>query len=379
MSGRRRIVYVTGTRADFGLMESTLHRLHADAALELALVVTGMHLSPIHGMTVHEVEASGLPVHARVELDHGAATGEMMARNIGRMLVGFVDAFVQLRPDVVLVLGDRGEMLAAAIAAIHLNIPVAHIHGGERSGTVDEPVRHAISKLSHLHLVATQESADRLVRMGEAAERISVVGAPGLDGIVSSAKIGKSELYARHGLDVEQPLALLLYHPVLQEAGSAGASGSAILDALVESGLQVLALLPNSDAGSDQIRTALQERTTSGQIALVSHLPREEYLSFLRWADVLVGNSSSGIIEAATFGIPVVNVGSRQNMRQRNANVVDVDTDTHLVRQAIAAALRSGRCRAENVYGDGRAGERIAALLAGATLDKQLMRKVNEY
>lgn len=359
-------------------MKSTLHLIHQSETLDLTIVSTGMHLSALHGMTIADIEASGLPIGARVAVDDTASTGAIMARNVGRMLEGFVDAFEQLKPDVVLVLGDRGEMLAAALAAIHLNVPVAHVHGGERSGTVDEPVRHAISKLSHIHFVATEESAQRLCRMGEAPERIFVVGAPGLDGIVQDASIDRATLFRKYRLDTTRPLALMLFHPVLQEATAAGEGGAAILDALGE-GIQVLALKPNSDAGSAGIRAELEARAAHGEITLVTHLPRAEYLSFLRHADVLVGNSSSGIIEAATFGIPVINVGTRQSLRQRNANVIDVPVSEQAIRAAAAAALSAPRSQSHNVYGDGQAGPRIVTHLAETVLDDQLMCKINAY
>ncbi len=379
MIAPRRIAYVTGTRADFGLMGSTLQLIRASDALDLSIVVTGMHLSPAYGMTVRDIEAAGLPISARIEVEDGAPSGALMARNIGRMLAGLVDAFERLKPDIVLLLGDRGEMLAAAVAAIHLNVPVAHIHGGERSGTVDEPIRHAISKLSHFHLVATEESRERLMRMGETAERVFVVGAPGLDGIVGSASVGKGSLFEKYGLDAARPLALFLYHPVLQEAGSGEAGSAMILDAIAGKGLQILGLKPNSDAGSAGIRADLEARASRGEISLVTHLPRTEYLSFLRIADVLIGNSSSGIIEAATFGTPVINVGSRQNLRQRNANVVDVAPTREAIGQALLAVLQAPRGSGANVYGDGQAGARIVSCLATLPLDDELMRKTNAY
>lgn len=378
MSQKRRIVYVSGTRADFGLMASTLRLIHQSETLALAIVVTGMHLSALHGTTIGDIEASGLPIGARVPVDDTASTGAVMARNIGCMLDGFVDAFEQLKPDIVLVLGDRGEMLAAALAAIHLNVPVAHVHGGERSGTIDEPIRHAISKLSHIHFVATEESAQRLSRMGEVAERIFVVGAPGLDGIAQDANIDRAVLFSKYGLDTTRPLSLVLFHPVLQEVDTSGTDGAVILDALAGQ-IQILALKPNSDAGSAAIRAELEARAARGDITLVTHLPRAEYLSFLKQADVLVGNSSSGIIEAATFGIPVVNVGSRQNLRQRNGNVVDVPVSEPAIRAAVAMALSAPRGEGNNVYGDGQAGPRIVTHLAETVLDDQLMCKINAY
>lgn len=378
VSRKRRIVYISGTRADFGLMASTLRLINHSERFDLSIIVTGMHLSSLHGATISDIEASGLPIGARVLVDDMASTGATMAKNIGRMIEGFVDAFERLKPDVVLVLGDRGEMLAGALAAIHLNVPVAHVHGGERSGTVDEPVRHAISKLSHIHLVATKESADRLVRMGESPEHIFVVGAPGLDGIAEDANIDRATLFGKYGLDASLPLALVLFHPVLQEAAMGGAYGAEVLDAL-DKRIQLLALKPNSDAGSEAIRVELEARAGRGDLTLVTHLPRNEYLSFLKQADVLVGNSSSGIIEAATFGTPVVNIGSRQSMRQRNDNVIDVSISEPVIRAAIAAALAAPRGSGYNLYGDGQAGPRIVGHLAETVLDDELMRKINAY
>jgi len=208
----RKVCYVSGTRADFGLMQSTLQAIHTHSELELSLIVTGMHLAPGYGDTVADIERAGLPVSIRVPLDMEPATGATMARNVGRMLTAFVDAFETLTPDVVLLLGDRGEMLAGALAAIHLNIPVVHIHGGERSGTVDEPVRHAISKLSHWHCTATADAAERLVRMGERREQVFVTGAPGLDGLDALATVPRATLLAQAGLRTDAPLALMVYH-----------------------------------------------------------------------------------------------------------------------------------------------------------------------
>lgn len=376
---RRKVCYVTGTRADFGLMQSTLQRICRSELLELSLIVTGMHLLPEYGLTVSQIEAAGLPVTARIAVEDGLASGGLMAKNIGRMLIGLVEEFERIQPNIVLILGDRGEMLAGALAAIHLNIPVVHIHGGERSGTVDEPVRHAISKLAHFHFVATDESKSRLVRMGEVESRISVVGAPGIDGLRETQRVSRSTLCARVGLDSACQLALLVYHPVLHEADHSGSYVAMIIDAILEKGIQVMALEPNSDAGSACVRWALQARASAGEIRLATHLQREEYLSWLAASDILVGNSSSGIIEAATFGTPVVNVGSRQNLRQRNANVIDCAMDRDELKAAIERALALPRLDGSNVYGDGGAGERIAGLLASLDLSGATAAKSNAY
>ncbi|QQR35348.1 UDP-N-acetylglucosamine 2-epimerase (hydrolyzing) [Devosia oryziradicis] len=379
MTPVRHILYVTGTRADFGLMQSTLKRLEADPRLSVSVLVTGMHLDPAYGLTVGEIEKAGLTIAARVGIEAGTPTGALMGANVGRMLTGFVPVLQAEAPDVVLLLGDRGEMLAGAIAAIHLNIPVAHIHGGERSGTVDEPVRHAISKLSSLHLVATQDSRKRLISMGEAEADIHVVGAPGLDGLDKLPCRNRQALVADYGLDPERALGLLVYHPVLQEASAAGAHVASIVDALLAADVQVVALKPNSDAGSAGVRDRLETLASAGKLQLFTHLPRPTFVEFMAAADLMVGNSSSGIIEAATFGTPVINIGSRQNLRERNANIIDVGVDQEGIAAAIGAALAQRRYPANNVYGDGRAGERIAEVLATADLARLSAGKTNAY
>jgi len=375
----RRVCYISGARADFGLMRSTLQRLRDTPGLVLSVLATGMHLSRDYGHTVDEIAAAGLTVTTRISVPLEPATGATMARNIGTMLGGFVDAFETERPDVVLLLGDRGEMLAGALAAIHLNIPVAHIHGGERSGTVDEPVRHAVSKLAHLHFTATAGARARLIRMGEAPGRIHVTGAPGLDGLDEGPRPPRTELMRSHGLDPTRPLALLVYHPVLQEADRGAASTEVLLSQLQAHGCQVLALTPNSDAGGEAIRAILKAADGSPGLSLRAHLPRPEFLGAMAAADIIVGNSSAGIIEAASFGAPVLNVGSRQAGRERNANVTDVACTRAEVRRGIQRLLAHGRYEQANIYGDGHAGERITSLLAQTPLDVALLMKINRY
>ncbi len=365
----RRIAYVSGTRADFGLMRSTLQAIDADPALSLAVIATGMHLDPAYGSTVNEIEAAGLRIAAHIPVPTQPATGATMARNIGTMTAAMVDAFEAERPDIVLLLGDRGEMLAGAIAALHLNIAIAHVHGGERSGTVDEPVRHAISKLAHLHLVATDGARERLERMGEDGANIHVTGAPGLDGLPEAPELSERD----------RPKALMVFHPVLLEADCAEADATMLLDALSAAGCEILALMPNSDAGSDGVRRALDAARGRAGLEIAVHLDRSAFIAQMAYADLMIGNSSAGIIEAASFGTPAINVGNRQNLRERNANVRDVAAERGAVDAAIAAALSGGRFPCENVYGDGKAGERIVHLLRDQPLDAALFNKVNGY
>lgn len=373
----RRICYLTGTRADFGLMASTLHAINADPRLSLQLIVTGMHLSQRYGGTVSEIEALGFEIASRVAVESEDASAAAMAMNLGRMLLGFVPALQEIKPDMLLLLGDRAEMLAGALAAIHLGIPVVHLHGGERSGTVDEPVRHAISKLSHLHFVSTSEARDRLIRMGECGDTVHVVGAPGVDGLVDTARPDRQSLCNQVGFDPGRPVGLLVFHPVLQESSDSAQQVRDVLDAAAD--MQILALMPNSDAGSEGVRQVLSNAEKQGRIVLRTHLRRDEYIGWLAACDVLLGNSSSGIIEAASFGTPVVNIGSRQNLRERNINVTDVPVEPNAIRAALTGAVTHGRYAPCNVYGDGRAGDRIVELLAITVINSALLAKCNAY
>ncbi|MDO9403330.1 MAG: UDP-N-acetylglucosamine 2-epimerase [Polaromonas sp.] len=377
---RRKVIYLSGTRADFGLMKSTL--LQAAQCVDLSVAATGMHLDPQFGHTVDEIRAAGLYVCGEVPVDVSTRTPASMSAAIGEGLKGITTLLQHERPDILLLLGDRGEMLAGALAALHLGIVCVHLHGGERSGTVDEPVRHAISKLSTYHLVATSESRERLVRMGEADSRVFVTGAPGLDGLRELAD-GVPGTAVVPGTDwllsPGRPFALVLFHPVVQQASDAYTQTTHVLKALHQTGLPVVWLEPNADAGSLDILRALGDVPMPPGSVRVKHLPRHLFCAAMKHCAVMVGNSSSGIIEAATFGTPVVNVGDRQRLRERNTNVQDVAPDQQLVHDAIQNALNHGKWPCDNRYGDGQSGERIASHLASLSLDRSVLEKTNAY
>ncbi len=374
----RRIIYLSGTRADFGLMRSTLQRIAATPGLDLQLAVTGMHLSEAHGRTVTEIRAAGLPIRAEIPLDMATRTGRSMALGVADCLRGVTELLAREMPDFLLLLGDRGEMLAGAIAALHVGVPSVHIHGGERSGTVDEPVRHAISKLASYHFVATAGSRERIVRMGEPQARVFVTGAPGLDGLAELGAMARAECVRALGIG-ERPFILAVFHPVVQQAALARAQAAQLLDALRRVALPVVWLEPNADAGSREIIAALDEATLPAGSRRLAHLPRPVFAAALRHCEVLAGNSSAGIIEAATFGTPVVNIGDRQRLRERNANVSDVPPRSDAIEAALRAALGHSRWPCDNLWGDGRAGERIAGLLATLPAGPELLEKVNSY
>lgn len=375
----RKVVYISGTRADFGLIKSTLLKANAMKDLEVSVLITGQHLSTKYGDTAEEVRASGLKIMAEVKVDFSETTGAAMARAISLELSGMVDAFLVERPDIVLLLGDRGEMLAGALAAIHLGIHIFHVHGGERSGTLDESLRHAISKLAHYHLVSMDSAKERLVLMGEPPEQIWVTGAPGLDGLEELAVIDREGLCCSSGFSSTRPIAMLLFHPVFQDRDVATQQIHQQMAGLLDLSLQILALAPNSDAGGLDICEALQQYKQHPDVHLITHAPRTEFLSWLASADVLVGNSSSGIIEAATLGIPVVNVGDRQSQRTQNRNLLESMPERADVARVTQTALQMGRAKYSNIYGDGKAGARIIKHLRTLPLSKLILKKSNAY
>ena len=373
----RKIIYLSGTRADFGLMQATLQRLAAVA--DLSVAVTGMHLHTDFGSTVDEIRATSLRICGEIPTDTASRTPEGMSASIGQCILGMTTLLQRERPDILLLLGDRGEMLAGAIAALHLGIVCVHIHGGERTGTVDEPVRHAISKLSHYHLVATEESRERLIRMGESPARIQVTGAPGLAGIMALADLPLADCTTALKLPSVSPFVLAIFHPVVQQAGDAYDQTRAILLALQRTGLPVVWIEPNSDAGSHEIHRALADVALPDGSTRIGHLQRTLFCAAMKHCVVMVGNSSAGIIEAASFGTPVVNIGDRQRLRERNSNVQDVSPDADAIREAIEHSLVHGKWPCNNRFGDGSADRRISDMLMAFFLDRSVLEKTNVY
>jgi UDP-hydrolysing UDP-N-acetyl-D-glucosamine 2-epimerase len=372
-----RIHYVSGSRADFGLMHHCLSTIHASRRHNLGLVLSGQHLSAAYGDTAAEIRASNLPVVHELPVELHGTDGAEMAGALAAELAGLTRFWQDERPDLVLLLGDRGEMVAAALAAVHLGIFVAHIHGGERSGTLDESFRHVISKLVHFHFPATEEAATRLMRMGEAQDAITVIGAPGLVGLTEDVSSDRSWLAARFGLSGRT--ALVVFHPVVQEAEASGAQVRILVETLLEDSWRALVFRPNSDAGGQAIDRYLDTLKGRGDLHVVSHIQRDAYLRALASSDLMIGNSSSGIIESASFGVPCVNLGSRQDDRLRNDNTIDCpDIAPDAIRAAIAAA---GALAGPfvNRYGTGDTNRRLLAALDGLELRPDRLKKRITY
>ena len=382
--GVRKVCFVTGTRAEFGLMRSTLEAIQSHAGLGLQLICTGMHLDPAHGRSIETVRAEGWTVDAEVPWDTssvGTAAGS--AIGTGRAVAALAEAFDQLSSDMVLVVGDRVEAFAAATAAHVSGRVVAHVHGGDRAlGQVDDALRHAISKLAHVHFPATPQSAGRLKKMGEDPWRIHRVGSPGIDGIRAAAAPRPELARAFPGLRPRR-YALLILHPTDGDSTAEAGRADMVLAAVRRVGFErVVVIYPNNDPGSRGIMECWDALRDREGFVVRRDVPRGLFLGLLRDGAVLAGNSSSGIIEAASFGTPVVDVGPRQSGRECGANVVHVPFSGPRIAAALSGIWNDGRprrCAARNVYGGGGAGRRIAAVLAGLSVNARLLRKLVAY
>jgi len=380
---KRKILYITGTRADYGLMKSVLREIENHPKLELEVIATGMHLMPEFGMTINEIKKDGFKIH-EIAATYEQDNKQSMANFVGKFIQLLTDKVKKIKPDIIMVLGDRGEMLAGAIVGTYLTIPVAHIHGGDISSTVDEIVRHAITKLAHIHFPATEKSAERIIKMGEDPSNVFVVGAPGLDKILNENLIEPTKLSEKYNLDLSEPILLVIQHPVTTEVEDAPTQIRETLEAISELRYQTILIYPNADAGGRNMIKVIKEYEKYPFIKIFKNIPYKEYLSLMNIVGVMVGNSSSGIIEAPSFGLPVVNIGTRQEGRQRAENVIDVDYDKEEIKAAIKKALydedfkeKVKNCK--NPYGDGKAGVRIADILSKIKIDKKLLQKKITY
>lgn len=382
----RNILVLTGTRAEYGLLKSPMEEIRTHDDLSLSVVATGMHLSPKHGTTVEDIRDDGFTVNREVLMQIDADSGAAMAKSLGVGLMGLTDAFEDLDPDVVLLLGDRDEALAGTLAAAHMNVPVAHIHGGDsmHGAVIDDSIRHAITKFAHLHFPASELSAERIRKMGEEEWRITISGAPGLDDVLGGAFANPAEVIDSYGLDPSRPLFLVVQHPVTTQPKRAGEQMSVTLDAIETFGAQVAIIYPNSDAGGDRIIEEIESREFSQPVRTFRSLPRGEYLALMKSADVMIGNSSSAIIEAPSFNLPVIDIGPRQEGRERAENIISVSHDEGDIRNAISRGMEDDEFiqqvrSSSNPYDYGGAGERISERLAEVRLKSSLLRKRLTY
>lgn len=377
---RRKICVVTANRADYSRVKSVLFAIQDHPGLELQLVVAGSHLVDHYGMTVRDIERDGFPISRNVHMELHGDEPVTMAKSVGLGVVEFSSAFYDLKPNVVVALVDRYENFAAAAAASLMNILTAHIQGGEVTGTIDESLRHAMTKLCHIHFPSTELSRERIIRLGEDPKYVFNVGCPATDILLSAPRYDLKKLQEELkasvkdpsvGFDPTRPYIFMVEHPVTTEFGSGRAQVEETLEGIAPLGHQVLVLWPNIDSGSDDISRGIRLfKIAHPELTVLTlrHMPHSLFINALRNAKCLVGNSSSGIREAGYFGVPVVNIGTRQSGREHGKNVVHAGYSRKEIREAAERHIAHGPYEPEYLYGDGRAGVEIAKILASVQL-----------
>lgn len=375
----KKIIYVSGTRADFGLMLPVLKAIEASKYLNLILCATGEHLMPQFGKTINDIKKHFPKTQIiRAITKNDKKTG----------IAGFnADFFKKItnklkteKPDLALVLGDRSEMLVTSIACLYLGVPISHIHGGDKTGTIDEVARHAITKIASIHFPATKDAALRIKKMGEESWRINIVGAPALDTILNENLPSRIELFSEIGLNLQDKFILVLQHPVSEEAMNAGKQMRETIEAVKKFNMPVVFIYPHSDAGGRKIVDEINKEKNNPFFKIFPNLEYRKFLALEREASVWVGNSSAALIESSSFKTPVVNVGGRQIGRQRGGNVIDVHYDRDKICKAIHKSLNDKKYlkkikKLKNPWGDGKASNRVVKILEKLEINPKLLNK----
>lgn len=380
----RKVCIVVGSRANYSSIKSAMRAIDAHPDLQLQVVASASALLDRYGQVVKLIEADGFKPAAKVYMLVEGETPATMAKSTGLGLMELPTIFEQLEPDIVLTVGDRFETMATTLAAAYMNIALAHTMGGEVSGTIDESIRHAITKFAHIHFPACSDARDRIIKLGERPEDVHLVGCPRIDlvaEVLEKDKNGIGSNLFEEGVggvfDLNKPFILLSQHSVTTEYGEGERQINATLNAIHRLGIPTIALWPNADAGSEDISRGMRkfrEHSDDSRIHFFKNLPTDVYIRLMKRTACLVGNSSSAIREGAFIGTPSVNIGSRQDMRQRGHNIVDVDHNSAAIEDAINYQVKHGRYETEPIYGDGHAGERIADTLSHCSwrLQKQI-------
>ena len=375
----KKIFYVSGTRADFGLMLPVLRAIKASKSLDLILCAAGEHLMFQFGKTINDIKKHFPEVHTiktSSKSDEKTGVAEFNANFFKKITIKLKEE----KPDLVLVLGDRSEMLLTAVAYLYLGIPIAHIHGGEKTGTVDEVSRHAITKISNIHFPATKDAASRIKRMGEDSWRINIVGAPALDTILNEKLPTRGELLSDLGMNIKDKFILVLQHPVSDEVMNAGNQMKETIEAVKKFDMPAVFIYPHADAGGRRIIDEIQKEKNNPLFKIFPSFEYKKFLALEREASVWVGNSSAALIESSSFKTPVVNVGNRQIGRERGHNVLDADYDRNKIYKAIHKSLNDKKYlnklkKIKNPWGDGRTGIKIAKILEKIELSPKILNK----
>jgi len=370
---KRKICVVTGTRAEYGLFYPIMQKIQNSNELELQLVATTMHLSEEFGSTYRQIEKDGFTIDEKIENLLASDAKSSVAKSTGLATILLSDAFTRLQPDVLLLLGDRFETHAAATTAMLMNIPIAHIHGGEiTEGAVDEQIRHSITKMSYIHFASTEEYRQRIIQMGEDPLRVFTSGAPGIDNIANFELLSKSELEDNLNWKFGENSALFTYHPVTLDGSNIQKEINQIFATIEQTDLNVLFTYANADNSGRVINQKIEDfcQINPAKYKVVKSLGQLRYLSAMKYVDLLVGNTSSGIIEAASFQKPVVNIGNRQRGRLQSGNVIDccIETLNEVINQAFLDEFQSSCKILNNVYGDGNASDIIVEVLSNVEM-----------
>ncbi len=384
----RKIAIVTGTRAEYGLLYWIIKGVNDVPELQLQLIVTGMHLSHEFGMTVREIEKDGFSIAERVDMLLSSDSEPAIATSMGVGIIGFAKAYERLKPNLLVVLGDRFEIFSAVTAALPFRFPIAHIHGGESSeGAIDESIRHAITKMSHIHFTSTETYRNRVIQMGEPPDRVFCYGAPGIDNINRLKLIKKKQLLVELDIPEDKRLGIVTYHPVTLEKGLSESHIFELLKALkIFTDIYWIFTFPNADNEGriiiERIKNFVGETENRGKV--FKSLGQLRYLSLLKHSDLMVGNSSSGLIEAPSFKLPVVNIGNRQKGRVRGRNIIDVQKcEREFIIKAISKALseefKDSLENMKNPYGDGNVSDKIVEVLKTHPLSDILQKTFFDY
>ena len=379
---RRKITVTTGTRADYGLLRPILNKIKSSKNLELILIVTGMHLSRKYGLTINEIKKDGFDKFCSFNMIPKENSKYFLSTMLGKSIINFSQIFKKIQPDINLILGDRDEMLASSLAAYHMNIPNAHIHGGDKSGGIDEYTRHAITKISNIHFASSQKSKNRILKMGEDPNYVFFTGSPAIDEIKNLKITNKKTLEDKYNFKFSGNDILLLQHPVTTQVEDTKNQIKNLLDSIKKVNRPTIAIYPNSDAGSNIIFEYLEKFSKTHQsFKLFKSLPRHDYLGMLKNCKVLAGNSSSGIIEASYFRIPVVDIGMRQNNREKGPNVLHAENSVNSIHSKLVKALKMKKqvLSVGSIYGNGNAGNKIVKYLETIKIDQTLIEKQISY
>jgi GDP/UDP-N,N'-diacetylbacillosamine 2-epimerase (hydrolysing) len=381
---KRKICIVTGTRAEFGLMQILMRELQKDPEVELLIIATGMHLSPEFNLTYRAIEEAGFTISKKIEVLLSSDSTIGISKSMGLAMISFSEAYNEMNPDLIVVLGDRFEIFGAVSAAMICRIPIGHIHGGEATeGLIDEPIRHSITKMSHLHFTATEEYRQRVIQLGEQPDRVFFTGTPGIDNVYQLALLNRSDFERSIDFKLgETNNILVTFHPVTLEQDSAESQFEELLLALGElKDVRVIFTMPNADTGGRIIMQQINNfvANSEGKAKAFSSLGQLRYLSALKNMDLVLGNSSSGLIEAPSFKIPTVNIGDRQKGRIKAASVIDCDPDERDILKAINRALspefKASIKDLENPYGIGGASKKIKEIVKSFPLSGILKKK----